>query len=379
LQQPGVALGARPRYGFGVSGPIVAQATAAVCLLCLAACSSPNHDILAVRDRTDAGAAGAARDGSVHDADLDAPADQGTQPPDDASKESAAPPDGPSVFTFVHGLVDVRAVRVCFEVHRDGGNVMPAVVPVPDSPSGLPFGHSFAGAALAGGIDLQSDDVTLVVLSGDMDAMSGHSCDQLSSPPSGVSALRIATLPAGTLAHQRSVLMVAAGCVGGATHDDPSSDNICGSGYSPTTPSAQLLVATMMRSPVADAIGMQAFGAVLGSPQLSLRFLNAASFTVTLAYGVPTGVIAPKPPSTSLTRSTVDPSPQGDTLQINDPSGSTPVATIPLLEALKRGGLAESEFVDGRNYTAVWVGARAGVPAGPWWQSFAITIVRSDP
>ena len=362
-----------------MSSPIVAQATAAVCLLCLAACSGSNHDILAVRETGVAGAAGAPLDASVQEADLDAPGDQGTELPQDVSKESATPPDGASVFTFVHGLVDVRAVRVCFEVHRDGASFMPAVAPVPDSPTGLPFAHSFAGASLAGGVDLKSDDVTLVALYGDMDALSGHSCDQLSPPPSGVDALKLATLPAGTLEHQRSVLMVASGCVGGATHTDPSADNLCGSGYSPTTPTAQLLVATMMRSPVAGAIGMQAFGAVLSSPPVSLRFVNAASFTTPLAYGVPTGVIAPQPPSTTLSRSTVDPSPQGDTLQINDPSGSTPVAIIPLVDALQRGGLAEGDLQDGRNYTAVWVGARAGGAAGPWWQSFTISIVRSDP
>ena len=66
-------------------------------------------------------------------------------------------------------------------------------------------------------------------------------------------------------------------------------------------------------------------------------------------------------------------------LNIYEKYQTTPTTYALLPDALERGGLTLADFVDGRNYTVVWVGTKPGASPGTWWSPFALLVVRSDP
>jgi hypothetical protein len=356
----------------------------AVLALAAGGCMSSDHDALAARPEgrdAAAGSGGSGTDGSVApDATVDEPSvlpEGAVAEAADDAEETGVIPDGPSVLTLVNGLADAPAVRVCFHAGSGTSFAPLPVAPLPDSPAGLPFATALVRFELPGGVELASQDVLPVVYSGELQDLGA--CDTLQPPPPGVLATAMQVIPAGTLVAGRSVLAVLAGCVGGPGHDSYAVDFVCGKGYSLSTPNAKMLVATMARAPVAERIGLQAFGGSLAATTLGLRHATAEQFIADIAYDVNPGTIAPKPPSVDLTEQTLGADPAEGKLSVYQKYSSSPAATVTLGEALERGGLQPADFVNGRNFTAIWVGAREAVAPGPWWKPFTLLVVRSDP
>jgi hypothetical protein len=358
-------------------------------ILASAGCAGADHDALASRDAATGGSAGAG--GSIVDAAdqegdvvvLDGGADaDGTESGGDAELQldSSFGPDGPSVFTFVHGLSDAREIRVCFHVDVGGHFAALDVPPLPDDPVGLPFAESFSGSTLPGNIDLAATDVRPVVYVGALDEIVGRSCVELTAQWENVHPFTLAVIPAGTLAKQRSVLMVVAGCVGGLEHVDAYQEAVCGTGYASDKPSVRLLLASVDRTTQASAIGLQVFIGSLAPGAVSVDHLVAMpSKTTTLASGVMSGVLEPRPPSFALSKSDLGTDLGANSFRVFVDQATEPGVIAYLPDALARGGLGLNDFVDGANFTVVLVGPRADVPAGTWWNSPAFTVVRSAP
>jgi hypothetical protein len=252
------------------------------------------------------------------------------------------------------------------------------VAPLPEDAAGLGYARALVRSDLPG-IDLAAQDIRPVAFSGDLAAIGGLQCDELESPPKGVTRSVLQILPAGSLSAGRSVLIVLAGCVGGEGHETSVAELVCGKGYTSSKPTAGLLVASMARAPVADRIGLQAFGGSLAAGTLTLRHVSSELFSNDLALDVPPGVISPKPPSTDLSVQTLGANPAEGRLNIYEKYQSVPTTYALLPDALARGGLTLTDLVDGRNYTVVWVGTRPGASPGTWWAPFTLLVVRSDP
>lgn len=353
--------------------------------LACASCQSTDHDTLAARD-WDSGVIGedagkdAPRDTSAEadGAELDVELADGDDAADAPWAEEAGTGDGPSRLTIVHGIVDAPAVRMCFQV-RNGNAFEPMQGdPIPSASEGLGFARSLLLETLPAGLDPATQDLRLVAYAGDMAAASGKSCSDLSTPPLGVKAVELPVFPAGTLSSGRSWLAVLSGCVGGAGHQATAQEYACGTGYTPDNPNAMLMMARMTRTPTAGSIGIQVFGGSLASQSVLVRFLTVEQGTTDLATNVGKGELEPKTPDTQLSVQTLGSSPEAATLDAYEQYYATPVST-PLGEALQRGGLGIGDFTDGRNYTLVFVGAKAGTGAGVWWQPFTMLAVRSDP
>lgn len=371
----------------GVMVRVASHALAAVGLVALAACAGPDHAALAAYDHSpgsggqggtsgNSGADGAA----VGDAMAgEAGSDEGQAGADGRDGDPGLAPDGPSVLTLVNGLVDAPAVRVCFHSGSAGTFAPLAVQPLPTDPAGLGFAKSLSCSSLPGGIDLTTTDVRPVVYAGDLAAMATLTCDALNPLPNGVRETPLQVLPAGTLASQRSVLVVLAGCVGGPGHDDSVGQTVCGSGYSSNTPNATLLAGTMTRAPVIGSISIQAFAGSLAAPPLSLRHLNSEAFITLVLPEVPVGAILPRPPDSSLSQQRLGNSPEAGVFELYPNGYTVPTASFALGDVLAQDGMTVSDFADGRNFTVVWVGGPPGSVGGSWWQPFRMLVVRSDP
>ncbi|MBI5536388.1 MAG: hypothetical protein HY898_26945 [Deltaproteobacteria bacterium] len=366
----------------------MAQPCLLVGLFAAASCQSSNHDALVAHpDPPDSGGSGgsggfvvdgaAGGDSTTEEPDawLDAPADDAEDSPEDTGVQ----PDGPSRLTIVNGLADAGAIRICFHAGTGGALSALPVPPSPEDATGLVFAHAHVFEALPGGVDVATQDVRPVVYAGDMSALGGKSCDALSPLPTGVVEAKLQVVPAGSLNVGRSVLLVVAGCAGGIGHEGTGAEQACGKGYAADKPNATLLVATMTRAPDPDRIGLQAFGGSVAAQSLSLRYTTSEQLATELAQDVVAGEIAPKPPTTTLTLQTLGFKPAEGKLDVIEKQQTAVAASTTLAEALGRGGLSMGDFVNGRNYTLVWVGAREGTGPGAWWLPFTMTLVRSDP
>jgi len=302
----------------------------------------------------------------------------GADDPDAAWSDEAGAGDGPSRLTIVHGIPDAPALRMCLHA-RDGSAFVPlAGDPFPAQGEGLAFARSHVLEPLPAGFDPETQDARLVVYTGDMAALSGKSCAALATPPTGVSALALPVLPAGSLSSGRSWLAVLAGCVGGAGHESSAEQYACGTGYSASAPTARLMMAPMARAPVQDRIGFQVFGGSLASQSLLARVFTAEQSTTELASSVIPGELTPKPPNSQLAVEYLGADPTQTRIDIYEQYQSTPVSTL-LPDALAHGGLTLADLVEARNYTLVMVGGKAGTGSGPWWQPFTVMVIRSDP
>ena len=364
---------------------IVAQAGLLVGLFAAEGCQSSNHDALVARpEGPDAGGSGGyALDGAAgKDSASEEPegaTDTGVDDSSDDADDTGVTPDGPSRLTIVNGLADSGAIRVCFH-SGNGAALSPlAVAPSPEDATGLVFAHGMVLDGLPGGVDLATQDVRVVAYAGDMAALGSKTCDALDPAPPGVVEASLQVIPAGSLVAGRSVLLVVAGCAGGVGHEGAGIDQACGKGYSLTKPNATLLVATMTRAPDADRIGLQAFGGSIAAQSLSLRYTTSEQFATDLSQDVVPGEIAPKPPTVVLTGQSLGFKPEEGKLDVMEKGQSAVAASALLGEALSRGSLGLGDFVNGRNYTIVWVGAREGTAPGAWWMPFTMLVIRSDP
>lgn len=339
-----------------------------------AACSGADHDALAARDAS-AGSGGSIIEAGTNEAGEDA------HPTTDAPGEDAPPadssfvPDGPSVFTFVNGMPNARAIRVCFERETTSGFEPMNTPPLPDDPSGLRYGWSFTASSLTG-IDLGTTAVRPVVYGDELNLMEGRSCDELDGV-AGLGRAELQVISAGTLDRGRSVLMVAAGCFAEPLVSDGT--EVCGPGFVSSQPNAALLVASMERAPL-GTMGMQVFGGSLATEKLSVDHVTAfPAMTTSLVRDIAPGQMDPRPPTGDLPVGNLGTSADQNTLRVFSANASEPLVVVPLTEALERGGLSLGSLGDDANFTVVVVGPKAGMAMGDWYQEGLITVVPSAP
>jgi hypothetical protein len=350
-----------------------------------AACVT-DHGALAKRPQEDAGAGGSGTGGASG-----AGASAGTLPTD-ASHENSdveAPPEEPpgsTVVTLLHAVADARDVSFCF-ARVDAGREQTAIgVPLPEAP--LPFGASVATGS-GPGFDFARDDMLPIMLAGDAMAIGGRDCaaavalarsseggSEDAATPSLV-ARALPMIPAGTLAAGRSYLLVVSGCMGLSDHVDPAQHIVCGHGYTPQTPTLELLLLRLSRITQPAALGLQVVNASLATERFDLRSSApeaGSEVPLSLANNVIYGAIVPNPARVDLVRSVlgIDSGHRLEVLQ----SGSL-VLQRTWIETIATGRLDDIE--NGNNYTVLLIGPVPTVGGERWWNMPTLSIVANDP
>jgi hypothetical protein len=259
----------------------------------------------------------------------------------------------------------------------DGGDPPP----VPADEKGLAFGASLVVDPQNAAIPSEKD-LWVHAVAGDLAKTAGKNCNVLTTGPAiaGVVVAPIAVIPASAFSAERSLLVVPSGCMGGPGHTDPAEKQACGETYSPDTPYPGLLAAGMSRLTKAGAMSIQAAHAAPGMPTVDVRILSGIEGTMPnqIAPSLTAGEVGPFPPSQELSR--VKLGSLADTqIATFTPNQLDQSSVSPLLDALGRGGIDQTDFDDGRGFTLVAVGAAPGIPAGPFWHALTWTVVRSDP
>lgn len=391
-------------------------------LSALASACSGHHDQLAAGGSGGhGGAAGAASDAGGSDASDEQDSDAATDGPadDEPGADADAAPALPSVLTLVNGLADAPAMRFCFATVAGGAEWIPATPPFPADPAGLPYASRLALSTFPG-LDLATTTVHPYVIAGDLSLLGSQTCADLlaatpepdsgsgpdaasdaepdsaadaapdgssdaspdaAPPPEGIAIAPLPILPAGTLSAGKSYLLVATGCVGGPAHTASGDTTVCGQAYTPTTPTATLAVVALSRATQAGALGLQAVHASTYPAAANVHVApaggNGSSFAI--ADGIAPGVLAPKTATFSYQRQSFGPSPGDASLVFQDKSSTSPLAGIPLSQALANGGLSDADFQDGASFTFVAVGPHPGAGQGPWWSPFTFVVVPNEP
>jgi hypothetical protein len=317
-------------------------------------------------------------------------------------------PQGRSVTSFFHGIVDAERVAFCFARHDEAE---PVLVGEPRPEGGLAYTSSFAVESIRG-IDLSTTPVLPYVIAGELDLVDDLNCEQAvqlardemsavtAAPGAGGAGgeaggggnggtteppgprLRVATLPeipTGALADGYSSLYVAVGCLGGdAALVHALDDEACGRGYTPSAPTASAVLVTLSRAHAAGKLALQALHASLALPALTVSSAppdTAVQASVPVAYNLQRGVISPRQPSTQLTLGDFGVELPGWRAQAS--IDGTVVISNRWNFVLGRAGI--DAFEAGRGYTLVAVGPRGDIGARGFWNPGAIGLVDNDP
>jgi hypothetical protein len=360
------------------------------------ACTT-DDDALAKRSRPASGGSGGADGGGSGggggaDATAGAAGASGGEAGDagttsDASSTDEPLPVGPGKLTILHGVADANELAFCFErvsgaVTTPLGNVQPA--------SALGYARAFVFEAPVG-FDATQDALRPVVLAGNLSSAFGKSCaeaiasaepqpdqdagDAASDAGPGLVSLPLPVLPAGTLYSGRDLLLVAAGCLGGPTHTDPSEQYVCGNDYRPDRPTLTALIAASASASVAGKVALQVMN---GSPlSESVDFVAAPPAPETpmvLASDVVAGAIAPETPLTAHSAGDLLASSAESLIEID--LGGSPVVRVPFPTALAQGGLSALE--NGQSYAFVLVGPRAAYSGANWWNAPTVSVLSTS-
>ncbi len=121
-------------------------------------------------------------------------------------------------------------------------------------------------------------DVTPWIIAGDLSTTAGMTCTQmlaLAQPGDGgaapVLAAALGVIPQTVLASDKSLLLVATGCMGGAGHVDPEQTNGCGSSYTPATPTTGAVLVGMSRLVSPGHVSLQAVNGSVTLPASDVR------------------------------------------------------------------------------------------------------------
>lgn len=286
---------------------------------------------------------------------------------------TTTPDTGPTELTVVNGVIDYDAVRFCF---------LPDDTPWPSAATGLPFARSGVIAPLAPIIPT-AGDVTPWVIGGDLTKTAGKTCAQIlalaAAPGATVVAHALGLIPPVVWTSHRSILLVAQGCLGGATHDDLQARLACGASYTPSTPTAGITLVGMSRQQDAAHVSLQVVSASPAiATDLDVRVLP--SFTGATALDVANlspGAIGPVPPFTQLTANEYG-ALDAVVVQAYPYGASTPVS-VKLPDIFAGGSVGAADFVDGARLVLVGVGAAPGVAAAKWWRGFTFALVKAEP
>jgi hypothetical protein len=331
--------------------------------------------------------------------------------------DTGTPSDGPWSLTWVNGVADALGARLCFVPVIDGGEAPREVAPWPDTAGGLAFaGHVVRSDRL--GIDLAATDVHPYLVLEQGEGRAATCAEILTASDAGTSrpaAVSLPMLPAGTLAAQRSYLLVSTGCAafgisedagaptgaaeldtdgGGASRDagidaeaapppPPSAPDpaVCGGDGKTPAPTASLVLVAVSRDRVDNQVGLQALHASPATPAVSVRITPTdAPAPVVVAAQLATGQLAPPRPgfhslyefgtTPGLATLTVEPS----------ITGSVPNFETTLAAVLSSSHVADADFRGAtRNFTLVLVGAAPGLRDAGSAQPFAAVLVDNAP
>lgn len=301
-------------------------------------------------------------------------------------------PDGPTKLTIVNGVNDYDAIRVCFLPYPDGD---PALMPWPGA-TGLPFAH----AAVIGPISPTvpaGKDIQPVVIAGDLTKIAGKTCEDAialsgsgaggagggdagGGPPPPTVATPLGVIPANVFTAPRSILLVPFGCLGGPGHDGPNAALGCGKMYSPSSPTADLIVLGMSRIVDPKHLNLQVVNASAALDPSDVR-LGSGFNTGTewlLVHSLGVGSIGPKPPWDGVSVTQVGPLDKA-TVNTYQPGQSSQTSTTKLPDAIANGALADGDVVDGTGLILIGVGAYPGTDAQEFWHKLTFTLVKADP
>ena len=377
----------------------------------LALSCGSDHDSLKKKDPPATG--GAAGTDAGADAEPDAAAD--------VEPDVFVEPTGVSKLTLLHAVVDSPRIAFCFAKVVDGLPTAPVGGPLPAG--GLDFGASLVATKLEG-VDWDKDDLLPIIVAGDFSLLVGKSCveavalaasfalpdsdaasdagaaadadasvldsavdgdasDDASPPlppPPKLRSAELPVLPAGTLSTGYSLLLAAAGCIGGAAFADPLETWACGPGYTTSTPTLSPVLVPLSRVVKPGAMGLQVVNAARAADPIDLAssYPQGSSIPkIHVVYDVAFGAISPRPPLLDYS-ATAFGSPIGASLlELGSQGSSVPVYTSTWKDALALGGL--SGVKDGQNYALVLVGPRPNNAADKWWNGPRLVALPADP
>ncbi|WP_437734673.1 hypothetical protein [Sorangium sp. So ce1335] len=290
-------------------------------------------------------------------------------------------PPGPTKLTVVNGVADRDAVRFCFLAHPDGTGA--GVDPWPSAREGLAFARAQVveplDAAIAGGASVRPH-----VIAGDLGAIEGRDCAEIlalaaeAAPP--VVAVGLPVVPAPVFAEEKSLLLVATGCLGGEGHTHALEKQACGDAYAVDTPTAGLVAAAMSRRASFDRISLQVAHASAATPVVDVHLTPGRSSVsgVILAQDLSYGAISPSPPFTGLGRGDLG-APEDIEVHTYDPVDGSRLASVPMREVLANSDVEAAGIANGRGFVLVAVGAAAGTERDGFWHPHTYTLLWADP
>ncbi len=297
------------------------------------ACAKDRSD-LARRPRSTAGGAGGSNGVSAGGAAGLAGGAGGS-----AAGAGPSEPPGPPVVTLLHGVVDAPRVAFCFARHVDGAPA-PSGSPVPVG--GLPFGGVVTLGSLPG-VDVAREDATLYVVAGAAELLSSLDCAAAleraaalaggeggaggalarasggaggagagsspvgdvggappgASPPPGLRARSLVTIPGGTLEFERSTWLVARGCLGGSVTPNADRTGICDASVGADAATLAPVFARLSRITTAGSVGVMAVHAatpVAPDERLSVGLVGPETGWLAIASDLRPGAVAPAVP-----------------------------------------------------------------------------------
>lgn len=384
-----------------------AMRRAGLCLLSVlgwAFSCTTDHGILAKKPGS-GGAGGASAAGGTPG---DAQADEAGDGSFDAA-DGFVEPTGSSVVTLLHAVADAPRIGFCF---ARGSAATAELVDGPPQPSGgLQYGGVWITSSLTG-IDLKLDALQPIVVAAPKIDLETKSCqvlieegqleelpvldagvdgsdgsddaggvdaaaDAAAQQPPPVRARALPVLPPTTLDSGYSTLFAVAGCLGGPTFDDSLATLVCGTGYTPTTPTVTPVLVRMSRVTKADVVGIQVVNARAVSEAVTVVTSGPDGTSLpslTVAYDVQPGQIAPKPPYLGVSAAVLG-FPGEPTLELS--AGGNVALEVSWAHALAPTGVTKVE--NGRNYSVVVLGPQLNVSVVKWWNPPSAVVVRSDP
>lgn len=326
-------------------------------------------------------------------------------------------PPGSNVLTLVNGIVDAPEVLLCWATVDAEGAATPIGDPLGGAP--LSYGHTL----VLRDVSEASDGVLQpFVIAGDLGLLDGLDCaaalelagreeaaaagngegGAAGAPASDVAdvaegvageggaggaapdpgtrsrlrARALPAIPAETLGAGRSLVLVANGCLGGATYTSKHAADYCGDDYTPSEPTVSAVLVSLSRAVQFERAGMQVVHASLANPALDVS--SVAPLTTSpgfaIASRVVAGQVAPRP-ATLVNPALAYGVKAGHVVKISSFDHSFDERWT---DVLANGGI--EALADGNTYALVFNGPRADLPAVEGlWNAPVLTLVAADP